>query len=266
LFGDFDSGETNYKIANLEEWPQRQLLSLEREMLGLYVSAHPLQGAESRLRSSATESIDSYNTRKNFTDTETVTLAGLITAVEVKTARASGNIYANITIEDLEGEVTLMIFNKTYLEHVEKLQVDSLVAVRGRMRPRDDGFALNVYDIRVLEKEESSFVGPLKIRIAEHMATKANVEILDGIFKRYPGQTEVQLMLKTETGVNPYRLKHKVFVNDSLISEVKQHFGTSALDDLGQQKVINEDNLLESLTGEDVSSLVVEQAGELFGQ
>ncbi len=266
LFGDFDSGETNYKIANLEEWPQRQLLSLEREMLGLYVSAHPLQGAESRLRNSATETIDSFNTRKNFADSETVTLAGLITAVEVKTARASGNIYANITIEDLEGETTLMIFNKTYQEHVEKLQVDSMVAVRGRMRPRDDGFALNVYDIRVLEKEESNFVGPLKIRIAEQLATKSNVEIMDGIFKRYPGQTEVQLILKTQTGENPYRLKHKVFVNDALISEIKQYFGTSALDDLVTPKDLSDENLLESLAGEDVSSLVVEQAGELFGQ
>jgi len=266
LFGDFDSGETNYKIANLEEWPQRQLLSLEREMLGLYVSAHPLQGAESRLRNSATETIDSFNTRKNFTDTETVTLAGLITAVEVKTARASGNIYANITIEDLEGEVTLMIFNKTYQEHAEKLQVDSMVAVRGRMRPRDDGFALNVYDIRVLEKEESNFVGPLKIRIAEQLATKSNIEIMDGIFKRYPGQTEVQLILKTEHGENPYRLKHKVFVNDALISEIKQHFGTSALDEIVAPKQLPEVNLLESLSGEDVSSLVVEQTGELFGQ
>jgi len=265
LFGDFDSGETNYKIANLAEWPQRQLLSLEREMLGLYVSAHPLQGAESRLRSSATETIESFNTRTNFADTETVTLAGLITAVEVKTARASGNIYANITIEDLEGEVTLMIFNKTYQEHLDKLVVDTMVAVRGRMRPRDDGFALNVYDIRVLEKEESNYVGPLKISISEELATKKNIETLDAIFKRYPGQTEVQLLMKSDSGVAPYRLKHKVFVGDALISEVKQHFGTSALDNLVQLSDIKTDELLEPVAGEDITPLVIEQAGELFG-
>jgi len=265
LFGDFDSGETNYKIANLAEWPQRQLLSLEREMLGLYVSAHPLQGAESRLRSSATETIESFNTRTNFADTETVTLAGLITAVEVKTARASGNIYANITIEDLEGEVTLMIFNKTYQEHLDKLVVDTMVAVRGRMRPRDDGFALNVYDIRVLEKEESNYVGPLKISISEELATKKNIETLDAIFKRYPGQTEVQLLMKSDSGVAPYRLKHKVFVGDALISEVKQHFGTSALDNLVQLSDIKTDELLEPVAGEDITPLVIEQTGELFG-
>ena len=184
----------------------------------------------------------------------------------MKTARASGNLYANITIEDLEGEVTLMIFNKTYQEHIDKLVVDTMVAVRGRMRPRDDGFALNVYDIRVLEKEESNFVGPLKISIPEQMATKKNIETLDAIFKRYPGQTEVQLIMKSETGVTPYRLKHKVYVGDALISEVKQHFGTSALDNLVELSEVKPDEVLESVAGEDVASLVVEQTGELFGQ
>ena len=261
LFDDFDSDETSHKIANLAEWPQRQLLSLEREMLGLYVSAHPLQGAESRLRSSATETIASFNERKNFVDAEPVTLAGLITNIEVKTARSSGNIYANVTIEDLDAEITLMIFSKTYQENLSKLNVDSIVAVRGRMRPRDDGFAMNVNEIAVLEKEDSRFVGPLKVVIAEHLATKSNIELLDKIFTRYPGQTEVQLLLRTAEGSTPYRLKHKVFVSDPLISEIKQHFGTSALDELPKQ----ENGLGQSVAGDDVSSVVVEQTGELFG-
>ena len=265
LFGDFDAEETSQKIANLEEWPQRQLLSLEREMLGLYVSAHPLQGAEGRLRSSATESIASFNERKDFSETEAVTLAGLITTVEVKTARASGNIYANVTIEDLDAEITLMIFSKTYLENIEKLKVDSIVAIRGRMRPRDDGFMLNVNDIQVLEKDDSKFTGPLKIVIPEHLASKANIELLDNILRKYPGSTEVQLLLKTESGVNPFRLKHKVFVGESLISEVKQHFGNSALDLNLLTKSNESTDLLDSSTGEDVTSLVVEKAGELFG-
>jgi len=263
LFDDFDSDETNHKIANLAEWPQRQLLSLEREMLGLYVSAHPLQGAESRLRSSATETISSFNERKNFTDAEPVTLAGLITNIEVKTARSSGNIYANLTIEDLDAEITLMIFSKTYQENLAKLNVDSIVAVRGRMRPRDDGFSLNVNEIAILEKEDSRFSGPLKVVIAEHLATKTNIEVLDKIFTRYPGQTEVQLLLRTADGSTPYRLKHRVFVSDALISEVKQHFGTSALDEL--PRVDLDEGLAQSLAGDDIAPVVVEQAGELFG-
>jgi DNA polymerase-3 subunit alpha len=195
-----------------------------------------------------------------------VTLAGLITAVEVKTARKSGNIYANLTIEDLDGEVTLMIFNKTYQEHIDKLKVDTMVAVRGKMRPRDDGFSLNVYDIKVLEKEESSFVGPLKIVIPKQLATTKNIELLDAIFNRYPGTTEVNLLMKTEDAVTPYRLKHKVLVSEALISEVKQYFGTSALDDIVELSEVHQGEVLEPVAGENVAPLVVEQTGELFGQ
>ncbi|NDE88427.1 MAG: DNA polymerase III subunit alpha, partial [Micrococcales bacterium] len=259
LFGDFEEEHTATKIANLAEWPQRQLLSLEREMLGLYISDHPLRGAEDRIRLAATESIASFNARSNFEDTEPVTLAGLITAVEVKTARASGNIYANVTIEDLDSEVTMMIFSKTYQQFAEILKVDSIVAIRGRMRPRDDGFSLNVNDIVVLEKDQNIFSGPLKLVIPEHLTTRPNIEILDRTLSRYPGQTEVILLLKSSDGAQEYRIKHKVFVSEALISEIKQHFGVGVLDQ-GPLK-----QSTQSLTGDDVSSLVVEQTGELFG-
>lgn len=260
LFGDLDEGGSAQDIAVLPEWPQRQLLSLEREMLGLYVSAHPLQGAEGKLRSSSTETISSFISRKDFAEAEPVTLAGLITVVDVKTARSSGNVYANVTIEDLEAEVSLMIFSKTYLENIEKLKVDTLVAVRGKMRSRDDGFALNVNDIQILEKDDSGFVGPLRLMIAEHLATRANIELLDSVFKKYPGQTEVELVLKSETGFKPFKLKQKVFVSDALISEIKQHFGTSALD---VERSLESTN---AVARDDVTALVVEKAGELFGE
>jgi len=86
---------------------------------------------------------------------------------------------------------------------------------------------------------------------------------LDKIFTLYPGQTEVQLLLRTADGSTPYRLKHRVFVSDALISEVKQHFGTSALDEL--PRVDLEEGLAQSLAGDDIAPVVVEQAGELFG-
>jgi DNA polymerase-3 subunit alpha len=262
LFDDFEDKHHSHTIPALAEWPLRQLLSLEREMLGLYVSAHPLQGAESKLRSSATESISSFITRKDFSEAEAVTLAGLITVVDVKTARSSGNVYANVTVEDLDAEVTLMIFSKTYLENIDKLKVDTLVAVRGRMRPRDESFALNVNDIQVLEKDDNRFSGPLQVVIAEQSATRTNIELLDSIFKKYPGQTEVQLLLKNDADLKTFKLKHRVFVSDALISEIKQHFGTAALDVLKPE----EDLLTDPIAGDDIPALVIEKAGELFGE
>jgi len=258
LFGDFEQDNQSTKIANLAEWPQRQLLTLEREMLGLYISDHPLKGSEERLKTAATESIAVFNARSNFVDGEAVTLAGLITAVEVKTARSSGNVYANITVEDLDSETSMMLFSKTYLQFAEILKVDAIVAIRGRMRPRDESYMLNVTDVVVLEKEDSIFVGPLRLVIPEELSTRQNIEQLDRILTRYPGNTEVYLHLRSGDKTNEYRIKHKVFVNEPLVSEIKQHFGVAVLD-LNQTRTS-----VETLSGDDVTSLVVEQAGELF--
>jgi DNA polymerase-3 subunit alpha len=167
-----------------------------------------------------------------------------------------------VTVEDLDAEVTLMIFSKTYLENIDKLKVDTLVAVRGRMRPRDESFALNVNDIQVLEKDDNRFSGPLQVVIAEQSATRTNIELLDSIFKKYPGQTEVQLLLKNDADLKTFKLKHRVFVSDALISEIKQHFGTAALDVLKPE----EDLLTDPIAGDDIPALVIEKAGELFGE
>jgi len=260
LFGDFEEEQNSIKISNLAEWPQRQLLTLEREMLGLYLSDHPLRGAEDRLRQAASETIGNFNMRTNFTENESVTLSGLITAVEVKTARNSGNVYANVTLEDLESETTMMIFSRVYQEHAEILKVDSIVAIKGKMRTRDDGWTLNVNEVYALEKENSIFSGPLKLVIPEHLSTRSNIEQLARILGKYPGQTETILLLRSGEKTSEYRLKQKVFVGEALVSEIKQHFGTGVLD-------LNKVNSsVEALAGDDVTPLVVEQAGELFGQ
>jgi len=118
---------------------------------------------------------------------------------------------------------------------------------------------LNVNDVVVLEKDKAGFVGPLKLAIAQQLATRSNIEQLDKVLSRYPGQTEVQLLLKTDTGVTEYRIKHRVFVGSDLISEIKQHFGSDVLELPVQLSSV------ESFAGEFVSSVVVEQTGELFG-
>ncbi|MEY4418355.1 MAG: hypothetical protein RIQ88_793, partial [Actinomycetota bacterium] len=260
LFGDFEQEHIGRKIANLTEWPQKQLLSLEREMLGLYISDHPLRGMESRLRQASNETISSFNARTKFDEGESISLAGLLTTVDIKTARNTGNVYANITLEDLDSEVSLLIFNKVFLEFQDILEVDAIVAVRGKMRPRDDSFALNVNSISLLQAEQKNFVGQLKLRIPERLSTRDNILELDKVLSRYPGQTEVQLILESSSGAQEYKIKHRVFVGEALLSEIKQHFGVGVL----EQRV--RDELTQSFAGQDVSSLVVEQSSELFGQ
>ena len=128
------------------------------------------------------------------------------------------------------------------------------------MRPRDDGYALNVNEIWTVDQQQKNFSGPLRLVIPEHLSTRANIEQLGNILSKHPGQTEVLIFLKSTSETKEYRLKQKVFVDANLISEIKQHFGTGVLD------LVEPDNSVETSARNDVSSLMVEQAGELFGQ
>ena len=145
---DFDSlwDEPEHAVEAVPErpeWPKREKLAAEREMLGLYVSDHPLAGLESHLARHASISIAELLGGEAAGDGETVTVAGLVTSVQHRTARNSGNQYGIVQLEDFGGEITVMFLGKTYQEFSPALVGDSIVVVRGRVSLRDDGMNLH---------------------------------------------------------------------------------------------------------------------------
>jgi len=131
------------KVPARPEWIKKDKLAFEREMLGLYVSDHPLAGLEVPLAKHASISIHNLINSDDMQDGEQVTVAGLVTSVQHRVAKASGNPYGMITVEDFNGEVTVMFMGKTYTEFQHILQQDSILAVRGRVSKRDDGLNLH---------------------------------------------------------------------------------------------------------------------------
>ena len=230
-------------------------------MLGLYVSGHPLAGFESKIRSSASESISNFLSRKEYVENESVALAGLITAVEIRTARASGKNYANFTLEDLDGEIALMAFSSVLDEYRDFLTVDSIVRVTGRVRARDDGFTINVNRLDLLERDENLFKGPLHLTIDYVSATRPAMTTLANLLAKYPGHSEVRVSLASDSGEQTYDLPHKVAISESLIAEIKQHFGVAVLDKF---KPAQDALVSQSFAGDQVSAPVIEQGGQLF--
>ena len=129
------------------EWSKRDKLAFEREMLGLYVSDHPLAGLEVPLAKHADVAIADLLATESTQDGETVTIAGLVTSVQHRTAKNSGNQYGMIQVEDFGGEITVMFMGKAYQEFAPALVGDSIVVVRGRVSMRDDGMNLHAYSI-----------------------------------------------------------------------------------------------------------------------
>jgi DNA polymerase-3 subunit alpha len=125
------------------EWTKKDKLAFEREMLGLYVSDHPLAGLEIPLAKHASTSIHDLLASEDVNDGDIVTVAGLVTSVQHRVAKQSGNPYGMITVEDFDGEVTVMFMGKTYTEFQSMLIADSILVVRGRVSRRDDGLNLH---------------------------------------------------------------------------------------------------------------------------
>jgi DNA polymerase-3 subunit alpha len=230
LFGGiFEFEEEGEKIPERPEWAKRDKLAFEREMLGLYVSDHPLAGLETQLAKHASATISDVLAGEVAQDGDTVTIAGLITGVQHRTARSSGNQYGMITVEDFGAEVTVMFMGKTYQEFSPALTNDSVVVVRGRVSVRDDGMNLHAVSMFTPDLGQSLGSGPLMISMPELRATTEVVTSLNDVLIRHSGDTEVRLKLVKGESARMFEIPYPVKVSADLYGELKSLLGPACL-------------------------------------
>ncbi len=143
-----ENEETNYKYTIVDEFPQSRILSMEKEMLGVYVSGHPLDkffglshlfsnfSSTDLLNFENTEMIDG-NIGSSFKDGDSVSFIGIITRIKTKTTK-SGDTMAFITCEDTNGEIEVICFPKTYRSFMNVIYDESTVFIEGRLSIKDD--------------------------------------------------------------------------------------------------------------------------------
>ncbi|MHA6668268.1 DNA polymerase III subunit alpha [Homoserinimonas sp. A447] len=230
---DFDSlwdePQTVQQVPPRPEWAKRDKLAFEREMLGLYVSDHPLAGLELQLAKHASTTIADLLAGDAAQDGETITVAGLITSVQHRTARNSGNQYGMVTVEDFGGEITVMFLGKTYQEFSPALTNDSIVVVRGRVSARDDGMNLHAVSMFTPDTGASLGSGPLVISLPEFRATTDVVSALSDALIRHSGDTEVRLKLIKGESARMFEVPYPVSVSADLYGELKSLLGPSCL-------------------------------------
>ena len=196
LFGD--AGSSLQSVAGgemaipTEEWEKAILLSYEREMLGLYVSDHPLLGVESRLRGLTDMPISQLND-ESVVHEQIVTIAGLITSVSRKVSR-QGNAWAIVSIEDLEGAVEALFFANTYTQYAESLAEDRIVVVRGRVDKREENIRFMALELNFPDINQRPS-GPVLIRVEANRCTPPLVDRMKEILRAHPGSREVHLQL-----------------------------------------------------------------------
>jgi DNA polymerase-3 subunit alpha len=230
---DFDSlwdePQAVNQVPDRPEWSKRDKLAFEREMLGLYVSDHPLAGLELQLARHAGNSITEVLGGEVAGDGEHVTIAGLITSVQHRTARNSGNQYGLITVEDFAGEITVMFLGKAYQEFSPALTNDAIVVVRGRVSMRDDGMNLHASSMFTPDLGQSLGSGPLTISMPEFRATTDVVTQLNDVLIRHSGDTEVRLKLVKGETARVFEIPFPVSVNADLYGELKSLLGPNCV-------------------------------------
>jgi DNA polymerase-3 subunit alpha len=228
LFGDLlQDDSTTVAIPDLPEWTKRDLLAHEREMLGLYVSDHPLAGMEAELMRFSDMGAAALRDSE-LADGETVTLAGLITQVQHRIARSSGNQYAQLTLEDFSGEISIMFMGKTYQQYRELLLEDLTVTIRGRITRRDEEVVLQGFSIETIDPGRDRG-GILQLSLTEAMATRDKLTQLANILEAHPGPVEVQVKLSASSGTSHFMLPQRVKVGQDLFGELKALLGPEAV-------------------------------------
>ena len=230
---DFDSlwdePQAASQVPDRPEWAKRDKLAFEREMLGLYVSDHPLAGLEIQLAKHASASITELLEGDVAGDGEHVTVAGLITSVQHRVARNSGNQYGIITLEDFGGEIGIMFLGKAYQEFAPALSNDSVVVVRGRVSMRDDGMNLHASSMFAPDLGQSLGSGPLVISVPETRATTDTVTALNDVLIRHSGDTEVRLKLIKGELARVFEVPFPVKVSADLYGDLKSLLGPNCL-------------------------------------
>ena len=231
--GQFDlfGGESISQVAGLDvdipdtEWDKSTLLTFEREMLGLYVSDHPLLGVEHVLRSHTDMSISQL--LDDGPQDGVVTIGGLITGIQRKVSR-QGASWAVVNVEDLEGAIEVLFFSNTYNQYALSLTEDRVVVVRGRFSRTDEQVRFTALEMKMPDISATP-TGPLLISLPAAQVTPPIVERMKEILRSHPGKREVHLQVIDQQKSTTLKIDALVTSSPSLSADLKAILGPDCL-------------------------------------
>jgi DNA polymerase-3 subunit alpha len=208
------------------EWEKMVLLGYEREMLGLYVSDHPLLGVEHILKSVSDFTISQIS---EVSHDQIITICGLVTQIQRKVSK-QGTPWAIVTVEDLEGAIDVLFFSNSYATHGVNLVEDRIVAIRGRVDKREEQARVSALDLTLPDLNLVP-TGPLVISMEMARCTPPIIDRVKEILRSHPGGREVHLRLADGAKSTVLKLDEglKVAASPSLSADLKTVLGPDCL-------------------------------------
>jgi DNA polymerase-3 subunit alpha len=214
-----------------DEWPPAELLAFEREMLGLYVSSHPLLGVEHILASKIDCTIATLAS-DDHEDGAAVTVGGVLSGLQRRVTK-QGKPWASASIEDLEGSIDVRFFPSTYEQVGIQLAEDSVVVVKGRLDKRETTPQLIATELTVLDVNDTAEDrGPLVLVLPAPRVTPPLVARLKEIIQSHPGTAEVRLKLQGHHGATVLALGASLRVarSGALMGDLKALLGPAGVE------------------------------------
>ncbi|MCX5716302.1 MAG: DNA polymerase III subunit alpha [Candidatus Omnitrophica bacterium] len=216
-------------VPDIPEWPEGQLLAHEKEMLGFYITKHPLARLEKVLKEFSTCATKNLVNKR---DGDEVAIGGILTKVKFTVTRRTGEKMAITTLEDLEGTVEVLFFPSTYQKIARFVKKDAFVYIKGRINLREDSPKIIADDASDLEEVPYKLSKSILVSINNGSAQKETFESLKKILGHYRGSIPVYISFPSVNNGKVEMLIGKQFcINPSLelIQEVETLTGTGSV-------------------------------------
>ncbi len=218
--------------GRVSEWPEHTLLSYEKEVLGFYFSGHPLARWSKELRLYSSNSLGRLKNEPELFENTNVRCAGMIVNVRRLISKEKKQQYARFKLEDLDDEIDVLVFPKSYANGLAKhLIPNTMVVVSGRINSREEKIELIADDILPFSQAREKYVQYLWIKLLAPALEDGFLEKLKKILEVHPGHCKVGLRLVTPTH-EELLLESGLMVapNEELINDLEKLLGKETIE------------------------------------
>ena len=200
MTGGNDYSNDHKRLPDVAPWPEPQMLAYEKEVLGFYVTSNPL--------SHHAEEINIYSTRNSSQLAEAngekqIVIGGMITKIRynlTKTGRNAGSKMAVFTLEDLQGQVEVVMFPEVLNEFSDVLVQDAIVFVKGKLDYRRERPNILATELIRLEDVREKLAAKVKIGLDAREVTREKVAMIKSICRHHKGRSPVYVAVRTDKG------------------------------------------------------------------
>ncbi|MEL6896534.1 MAG: OB-fold nucleic acid binding domain-containing protein, partial [Planctomycetota bacterium] len=226
LFGGFDDDDNQeeepaVKLPEVPEWPSKEELMFEKEVLGFYIDSHPLAEYEPKLGAFRTHSSDELGELKRRAE---VMLGGMISSIKFSHTKngkpGTPTKYANFDLEDMKGGIRCIMWPRQFVDHGEAVVPDGVVIARGTVEKRGGGDEVNliVDELIPLSELDSRYTRGIRLHLDEARHGEATLESIREIVRGYPGRQDLLISMRLDGGeiVQMKSQKYRVEVTPEL--------------------------------------------------